>query len=147
MKKHGILNSEISKVLSDLGHTDQITIADCGLPVPDGVAKIDLAIKLGTPSFQDVLEIILEDMKIEKVILAEEIRDKNSDQLGDIENRLKKHYPSKGLVDSFNKKNPVESEFVSHEDLKKLTKNSKVIIRTGEASPYSNIILQSGVIF
>ena len=37
MKKHGILNSDISKVLSDLGHTDQITIGDAGLPVPEGV--------------------------------------------------------------------------------------------------------------
>ena len=27
MKKHGILNSEISKVLADLGHTDQLIIA------------------------------------------------------------------------------------------------------------------------
>lgn len=147
MKKHGILNSEISKVLSDLGHTDQITIADCGLPVPDGVAKIDLALKLGVPSFQDVLEVLLEDMKVEKVILAEEIKDKNPNQLSDIKNKLKEHYPSKAVVDSFNKKAPIESEFISHKDFKKLTKNSKVIIRTGEASPYSNIILQSGVIF
>ena len=41
MKKHGILNSSISKVLADLGHTDQIIIADCGLPIPDHVKKID----------------------------------------------------------------------------------------------------------
>lgn len=147
MKKHGILNSEISKVLSDLGHTDQITIADCGLPVPDGVAKIDLALKLGLPSFQDVLEVLLEDMKVEKVILAEEIKDKNPKQLEDTFEKLEKYYPSKTILNSFDKKVTIESEFVSHEDFKKLTKNSKVIIRTGEASPYSNIILQSGVIF
>ena len=30
---------------------------------------------------------------------------------------------------------------------KQLTKHAKVIIRTGEATPYANIILQSGVIF
>lgn len=76
MKKYGILNSDISKVLSDLGHTDQITIADCGLPIPENVKKIDLALRLGTPSFQEVLEILLEEMQVEKVILAEEIKNK-----------------------------------------------------------------------
>lgn len=51
MQKIGILNSEIAKVLADMGHTDTIVIGDCGLPVPDGVKKIDLALKLGTPRF------------------------------------------------------------------------------------------------
>lgn len=73
MKKQGILNSHISKVLTDLGHTDTIVIADIGLPVPSGVPKIDLALKLGVPSFQEIVEIISEDMVIEKVIVAEEL--------------------------------------------------------------------------
>lgn len=132
MKKNGILNSEISKILSDLGHTDQITIGDCGLPIPDGVKKIDLAIKLGTPSFQEVLSAILEDMKVEKIVLAEEIKEKNNIQN---DTTLEK------IGDE------VTKEYVSHEEFKKLTSKSKAIIRTGEASPYSNIILQSGVIF
>lgn len=34
MQKIGILNSDIAKVLADLGHTDTIVIGDCGLPVP-----------------------------------------------------------------------------------------------------------------
>lgn len=41
MKKNGILNSDISKVLADLGHTDYIVIGDCGLPIPNQVKKID----------------------------------------------------------------------------------------------------------
>lgn len=51
MYKTGILNSDISKVLSDLGHTDQIVIADCGLPVPKDVKKIDLAFNIRTAKF------------------------------------------------------------------------------------------------
>lgn len=131
MKKHGILNSEISKLLSDLGHTDQITIADVGLPVPDGVKKIDLALKLGTPTFIEVLEEVLMDMAVEKVILAEEIKVDNESQLDAIHQ----------LVDTN------EVAFVSHESFKKQTGQSKAIIRTGEATPFSNIILQSNVIF
>ncbi|MGH2075852.1 D-ribose pyranase [Aerococcus urinaeequi] len=131
MKKNGILNSEISKLLSDLGHTDQITIADAGLPVPDGVKKIDLALKLGTPTFIEVLEEVLMDMAVEKVILAEEIKVDNESQLDAIQQLVE--------ID--------EVEFVSHEAFKKQTAKSKAIIRTGEATPFSNIILQSNVIF
>lgn len=131
MKKNGILNSEISKLLSDLGHTDQITIADAGLPVPEGVKKIDLALKLGTPSFIEVLEEVLKDMAVEKVVLAEEIKTDNKSQLDAIQQ----------LVDT------VEVEIVSHEAFKKQSGQSKAIIRTGEATPFSNIILQSNVIF
>ena len=40
MKKQGILNSEIAKVLADMGHTDTLCIGDCGLPVPADVKKI-----------------------------------------------------------------------------------------------------------
>jgi len=131
MKKNGILNSEISKLLSDLGHTDQITFADAGLPVPDGVKKIDLALKLGTPSFIEVLEEVLKDMAVEKVILAEEIKVDNESQLDAIHQLVGTN----------------EVEFVSHEAFKKQSGQSKAIIRTGEATPFSNIILQSNVIF
>ena len=44
MKRAGILNSDISRVLSYLGHTDTICIGDCGLPIPDEVERIDLAL-------------------------------------------------------------------------------------------------------
>lgn len=131
MKKNGILNSEISKVLSELGHTDYICIADCGLPVPSGVKKIDLALKISVPSFIDVLKLVNDDMFVEKIILAEEIKTKNKKQL----NNIKSIYKN------------VETEFVLHEDFKKKLKDAKAVIRTGEATPYSNIILVSKVCF
>ncbi|RPA56955.1 D-ribose pyranase [Aerococcus agrisoli] len=131
MKKHGILNSEIAKILADLGHTDQITIGDAGLPVPAGVKKIDLALKLGTPAFVEVLAEVLKDMAIEKVILADEIKDQNPDQLQAVSELI----------------GDTDIAYISHEDFKELTAQSKVVIRTGEATPYSNIILQSNVIF
>lgn len=131
MKKNGIINSHISKVLADLGHTDTIVIADVGLPVPAGVPKIDLAIKLGVPSFQDIVDILSEDMVIEKVIVAEELA---------TDNKLTSHY----LNNKF-KGTPIET--YPHEQFKQLTERAKVIIRTGEAKPYANCILQAGVYF
>lgn len=129
MKKYGILNSSISKVLADLGHTDQIIIADCGLPIPDHVKKIDLALKLGSPSFSEVFEVILENMYVEQAVIANEITEHN-EQLENIINN------------SINNIN-----YVSHEELKKQSNAAKAIIRTGEATPYANVILQAGVNF
>ncbi|PRS01973.1 D-ribose pyranase [Bacillus atrophaeus] len=131
MKKHGILNSHLAKILADLGHTDKIVIADAGLPVPDGVLKIDLSLKLGVPGFKDVTELLAEEMVVEKVTAASEIKTANPQSANFIENQFKKQ--------------PVE--YLSHEEFKQLTKEAKAIIRTGEVTPYANCILQAGVIF
>lgn len=132
MKKNGILNSEIAKILADLGHTDTLVIADMGLPVPKGVPKIDISLIPGVPSFIDVLSILLDEMVVEKAILALEIKENNTQQLTLIEDTLS------DLIDI---------EFVEHSDLKKESASAKVIIRTGENTPYSNIILHAGVNF
>ncbi|MDJ1477158.1 D-ribose pyranase [Bacillus wiedmannii] len=131
MKKHGVLNSEIASVLASLGHTDTIVIADCGLPIPDGVKRIDLAVEIGKPSFLDVLQVVADDMAIEKVTLAEEVINNNAEVNKEIELKL--------IEPAF--------EYVSHEQFKEHTKNAKAIIRTGEATPYANVILHAGVIF
>lgn len=131
MKKHGALNSEIDKLLADLGHTDQLTIGDLGLPVPTGVKKIDLALKLGSPSFEEVLLVMQQEMAVEAIVLAEEIKTENEEQW----QLIQKTFPN------------VPIRFVPHEAFKEETKESKAIIRTGEATPYSNIILQAAVIF
>lgn len=133
MKKNGILNSDISRVLSYMGHTDCIAVGDCGLPIPDETERIDLALMFGVPTFMQTLKIVSEDMKIEKVILAEEIKDKNPKVLEEIEELFEGQ--------------EIEFEFVSHTELKEKTKDCKAVIRTGETTPYANIILQSGCIF
>lgn len=74
MKKQGILNRELAGIFAKLGHTDQIVIADCGLPIPDGVPCIDLAYKLGEPGFLSILDTVLDDLKVEQAYLAEEIK-------------------------------------------------------------------------
>ena len=129
MKKHGILNRELAAIFAKLGHTDQVTIADCGLPIPDGVRCIDLSYTIGKPSFTEIVSAILEDLVVEHAFIASEIESRNKE----IYVELNTKFPSMTKL--------------SHEEFKQLTHNSKVIIRTGEASPYANIILQSGVIF
>ena len=133
MKKKGILNSEISRVLSYMGHTDRICVGDCGLPIPDCTERIDLALKFGVPTFMDTLKTLCEDMKVEKIVLAEEIKTKNHKVLAEIEELFAGQ--------------EIEVEFVPHIQLKKLTEDCKAVVRTGETSPYANVILQSACIF
>lgn len=132
MQKVGILNSSIAKVLADLGHTDTIVIGDCGLPVPAGVPKIDLALKLGIPSFMEVVSEVAKYMAIEKVEVAAEIQEKNTG----VYEALKELFPQQEWIIDEN-----------HEAFKAATAKAKVVIRTGEITPYANIILHSNVIF
>ncbi|SFM46707.1 ribose transport protein RbsD [Gracilibacillus orientalis] len=129
MKKHGVLNRDISIALSKLGHTDRIVVADCGLPIPDHVTCVDLSLKPGVPNFLDVLSVMLQEMAVEKFTLAEEIKVKNQ--------------PLQEAL--WRQEIPVD--YVTHEKFKKLTNEAKVIIRTGENTPYANVILHAGVIF
>lgn len=134
MQKVGILNSHIAKVLADLGHTDKICVGDCGLPVPKGIPKIDVSIRLGQPSFMDVVSEIAKYMQIEKIYVAPETKTKNPKQW----EALQKLFPS----------DKVEWIILdSHEALKKKEEDCKCVVRTGEITPFSNVILQSGVIF
>ena len=131
MKKTGILNSEVASVVAGMGHMDWLSIGDAGMPVPMGTKKIDLCVDKELPSFMDVLKNVLKEMKVQKIYLADEIKDQNPEQLENIK---------KALPD-------VEIEFMPHSDLKKNLAKTHVFIRTGEMTPYSNIILESGVTF
>lgn len=129
MKKHGILNRELAGHFAKLGHTDRIVIADCGLPIPKDVPCIDLAYKLGEPTFLTILEVVLNDLVVEAAVLAQEIQAKNEKVAKEVTNSLS------------------NISYVTHEEFKELTKEAKLIIRTGEITPYANVILQCGVIF
>ena len=133
MQRYGILNSHIAKVLADLGHTDTICISDCGLPVPDGVQEIDLALEFGVPSFEQVVSLITKHMKIEAIHIAKEMKDFNPKGHAFLEST----FPCADF----------EWITTSHDAFKEATKQCKCIIRTGEASPYANIILRADCIF
>jgi ABC-type ribose transport system, auxiliary component len=139
MKKGIVLNSEIVSVMARLGHGDSLCIADSGLPVPEGRKRIDIALRSGMPGFADTLRTVLEELCVERVLLAEEIRTNNPDQYQAIEKIFEEYRTKNG------QKVPVD--FTPQTDFKKATASCAAIIRTGECSPYSNIILYSGVIF
>jgi D-ribose pyranase len=131
VKRIGLLNQPISSVIAGMGHLDTLVIADAGLPISDGPQRIDLAVSAGVPAFLDVLEAVLSELKIESAVLASELEttsaqmhDKLTRVLGDV---------------------PVQA--VSHDAFKQATRQAKAVIRTGEFTPYANVILIAGVVF
>jgi len=131
MKKIGILNSNISEVVSKMGHTDTIAIGDCGLPIPEETRRIDLALIKNVPGFIETLKAVLIELQVEEVFIAKETVEE-----------------SKGVYDKILEAvGDVKINFISHEELKSRLKDCKAVIRTGEQTPFSNIILKSGVFF
>ncbi len=139
MKKGRLLNSEISYVISKMGHTDSITIGDCGLPIPNGVQRIDLAVTKGLPELIPVLTTVLDELFIEKIILALEIIESNPE----LNDKIIEIIKSSEKTES----KSIEVEYVAHKEFKKLTAGTKAVVRTGEYKSYANIILVSGVTF
>lgn len=139
MKKGTVLNSDISAVISQLGHTDTVVVSDAGLPIPADTARIDMALTQGIPSFMQVLKVVTAEMQVEAVILAEEIISANSSLHDDILDYLKYLERDQG--------NTIEIRYITHQQFKKQTAESRAVIRSGECSPYANIILCAGVTF
>jgi D-ribose pyranase len=131
MKKIGILNKDISEVVASLGHQDTLVIADAGLPIPAETRRIDLALKANLPPFLDTLEVILQEMQVEEAIVAEEMKEV-SPRVYDGVARLLGDVPIMA---------------VPHKTFKERTRTARAIIRTGEFTPYANVILVSGVVF
>lgn len=131
MKKRGILNAQLAGYIAALGHKDMFLIGDAGMPIPAGVPIVDLVLCGGIPTFEQVLGAILDETQVEYYYLAEEIKEKNQRLFEFIKDSL----PG------------IDNEMMPHTELKELTKKVKFAVRTGEFTPYPNIVLQAGVAF
>jgi D-ribose pyranase len=108
-------------------------VADAGLPIPASVERIDLADRAGSPAFLDVLETVLSEFVVEKALVSLEMVEDSPDMLKAIQQRLNDA--------------GVSVEFVSHVDFKQKTHQARAVVRSGEFTPYSNILVYSGVPF
>lgn len=131
MKKTPLLNVELSEVIAGLGHGDMLVIGDAGLPIPLEVRRIDLALTRNVPGFVETLRVVLSEMQVQGVIVAEETGQKSPQILDAIKQLL----PN----------TPIEE--VTHTMLKAYTEDAVAAVRTGEFTPYANIILVAGVVF
>ena len=131
MKKDRILNPELIAQIAAIGHTEYLVIADAGLPVPNGVKVLDLSVVRGVPTFEQVLSAVREELVSDAYIVAGEMPGK-SPELYACTGRLLAGLPETRIP---------------HEEFKALTRKAKAIVRTGETTPYANVILVAGVNF
>ncbi|MEU0965464.1 D-ribose pyranase [Streptomyces sp. NPDC005917] len=129
MKRAGILNRHLSGALAELGHGHGVLVCDAGMPIPKGPRVVDLAFRAGVPSFAEVLEGLLSELVVEGATAATEIREANPAAA----ELLAGHFPDLALV--------------PHERLKDLSRDTHLVVRTGEARPYANVLLRCGVFF
>ncbi|QIZ77118.1 D-ribose pyranase [Ferrimonas lipolytica] len=139
MRKAALLNSDLARVIALSGHTDEITIGDAGLPIAARCERIDLALTHGVPSFIDTLTIVATELQIEAVVLATEIKTNSGEFHQLLLNTLATLGDAQGQA--------IAVSYVSHEQFKLQSQNSRAVVRTGECTPYANIILQAGVAF
>ena len=128
MKKIGILNQPISSVIAGLGHTDTLVIADAGLPIPPETQRIDLALTEGIPTLLDTLRAVLTEMQVERAVVAEEMLD-TSPQVYKVLKEMLRDVPI---------------ETVTHLIFKEQIHSARAVIRTGEFTPYADVILVAG---
>jgi D-ribose pyranase len=133
MKRKGLLNPDLSRAVARLGHTDQVCVADCGLPIPAGVPVVDLALVFGIPRFEEVLEALLAEIVVESATIATEARGTAAEAT--VSAVLARHGHSVVVDD------------VGHENLKHAVRDCAFVIRTGEATPWANVVLHCGVPF
>lgn len=138
MKKGTVLNSDISSVISRLGHTDTLVVCDAGLPIPKSTTRIDMALTQGVPSLCRCC-VVTNEMQVEAVIIAEEIKQHNPQLHETLLTHLEQLQKHQG--------NTIEIRYTTHEQFKQQTAGSQAVIRSGECSPYANIILCAGVTF
>lgn len=133
MKKQGILNAHLSKIIASMGHTDKLVICDCGFPIPLHHEWVDLALSTNIPHFIEALRAVLGELKIQEAVIAEELEHRNHGVYRELASLLA------GA--------PITR--VSHEDFKRIAaaEEKTAFVRTGEATPYANVILVSGVTF
>jgi D-ribose pyranase len=129
MKEVGMINGKIDSALNRQGHMDLMMVVDAGFPCPDHVELIDIALAEGVPSILDVLAELRKVHSVEKIFVAQEMLDHNPAYHQKV---------SKSFGDG------AELGMIPHSELKENSHQVKTIIRTGDFTAWSNVMLVSG---
>jgi len=128
VKRGGILHPTLNRILSETGHTDLLTICDRGFPVPAGPERLDLALVDDLPTVMDVLTAVANEFVIDCVIVTEEMAAASPERYA----LLRSTFPELAF------------KVVTHERFKAICPESRAVVRTGDATPYANVIIVSG---
>ena len=129
MRDQGLWHPRLAALVAGMGHDETIVVADAGLRVPAGVEVVQLAVTRGVPGFLPVLEAVTAELVVGEATIADELTDAGI--LAGLRNRLA----------------GIPMKTTSHDDLKVACREACAVVRTGEATPFANVILRAGVPF
>lgn len=132
-RNNATLNAQLSRVISEVGHTELIAVTDAGLPIPTHVERVDLALSEGIPGFLEVLDVVLAELAVEGATAPAEIESHSPEMLADLRSRLSQR--------------GVELTLVPHLEFKALSAGCRAAVRSGEFTPYANVLLHAGVVY
>lgn len=128
MLQTGILNPHVLDLIARIRHTNTLVIADWAFPYWPEIETVDISLTQGIPMVLDVLDLLTPVFKIGRIWQAEEFLGVN---LAETAARF-----GKSIGDI-----PLTRE--PHEDFKRRVPKAIGLIRTGDATPYGNLILES----
>jgi D-ribose pyranase len=128
MKRGPLLNPALNHLLASTGHTDYFTVCDRGFPVPLEPERIDLALTDDIPTVLDVLKLIAVEFHIDRVVIPAEVHDIAPHRVDELKAIL-------GDIPLYP---------VPHLEFKRLSHSARATVRTGDSTPYGNIIIVSG---
>jgi len=127
MKKSGILNAELMFGLTSLGHYDVVLICDSGFPIPRGADCIDLAIVENLPTMPQVLTAVLGEAIFSDYYIPDNMAERNKASYDYVTGLLSRQTKNE----------------VPFSELCAIAEKAKLIIRTGDCRPCSNVALVS----
>ena len=131
MIQTGILNPHVLDLIARVRHTNTLVISDWAFPFWPEIETVDISLTHNIPTVLDVLDLLKQNYKIGKIWQAEEFIATNT------EDKIK------AFDTSFAEIPDVQVTRLGHNDLKKMVPQAIGLIRTGDATPYGNIILES----
>jgi D-ribose pyranase len=128
MLKNGILNPQVASLLARVRHTNSLVIADRGFPCWPGVETVDISLVDNVPTVLDVVRAVRANWDAGKAWMAAEF-------LKSVDARTQSAFESVlvGLTLSYE----------PHCQFKQRVPGAIGIIRTGDATPFANVILES----
>ena len=125
----GIVNPHLASLLARFRHANSIAILDGPFPTYPDVETIELVLDRGIPTIPQVLDVILPRLDVSSIVMAEEF---TTHVDAGIQAEYRAHHRD------------LEIEWISHTSFKQMVGQCLGIIHTGDAVPYSNVILRSG---
>lgn len=123
-----VLHPGLLHLLASAGHTDLVAVCDRGFPAPPEVPRIDLALTDDLPTVLDVLRCARAMVVFDRLLLPEEARAVSPDRVRE----LQAAFPD------------TPCEFLPHQEFKAVARTARGLVRTGDATPYANVMFAVG---